>query len=181
MFFFSGHGHSDENLKNSYFVPQNGRVIDAYNDTYLSHLELRRQLTSIPCRHILYIVDACFSGTVDDNLALKGGRGNTRAGTGDPGPSPQALIRDRLTHQSRYFLTSGGKERTADGAAPLLSSVFRRDDGYGADFVRVRMLNGTKHKSLAMDELNLSFEMSLKSEANYSKTKHYWLAVSDQL
>ena len=116
LVFFSGHGYFDENLKNGYFVPQNGRVMDAYNDTYLSHLELRRQLTSIPCHHILYIVDACFSGTVDDNLALKGGRGNARAGTGDPGPSPQSLIRDRLTHQSRYFLTSGGKERTADGA-----------------------------------------------------------------
>lgn len=114
LIFFSGHGEFVESTKEGFFIPKEGSLNDPFQRSYLPHSRLERAVTTIPCRHILLAIDACYSGTFDDYLAFGKGKLGDRPGEGKK--SEQQRFIDRvLKYQSRLYLTSGGKERTPDG------------------------------------------------------------------
>jgi formylglycine-generating enzyme required for sulfatase activity len=82
-------------------------------DSYLPYLRLQRWIETLPCRHILLAIDACFSGTFDDDIALKGAPGQR------PGQSDwrEQYISQTLQYRSRLFMASGAKVRTPDKSA----------------------------------------------------------------
>ena len=89
-------------------------------------------LDAIPCRHILIALDACYSGTFDQEIAeLKGETNFKRPGAG----SKNAIVQRELEAQSRIYLTSGGKERTPDGVvhSPFAEKLLDALDGEGGD------------------------------------------------
>lgn len=114
LIFFSGHGEFNESTKEGFFIPKEGRTSDPFQTTYLAHSRLERAVTTIPCRHILLAIDACYSGTFDDAIALDRGRLGQRPGEVTKSEQ-QRFIERVLAYQSRFYLTSGGKERTPDG------------------------------------------------------------------
>lgn len=111
--FFTGHGEYLENTREGFFIPKDAKRNDALQDSYLSYLRLQRWIETLPCKHILLAIDACFSGTFDDDIALKG----------EPGKRPEQnnwreqYISQALQYRSRLFMASGAKVRTPDKSA----------------------------------------------------------------
>ena len=132
--FFSGHGDFNEGTAEGFFVPREGQLNDPFQDSYIPHTRLERIVGNIPCDHILLAIDACFSGTFDESIALQRGR---------PGVPPAGTVVDerewfinrQLSHLSRLYLTSGGKERTPDGDrySPFTARLLEALRSYGID------------------------------------------------
>jgi formylglycine-generating enzyme required for sulfatase activity len=103
--FFSGHGDFDEFVKKGYFLTH-GR------NERIDLTDLGNITTQIPCEHILLAIDACYSGTIDQEIAFKGDWRRPKVTAND---ERDRLISNWLRNNSRLLLTSGGKERTPDG------------------------------------------------------------------
>lgn len=115
LVFFSGHGAFFESTKEGFIIPKEGKLNDPYQDSYLPHDRLKKAVDAIPCNHILLAIDACFSGTIDDRIAQRGGPGFGRPNA--PGNDDLILngfISEQLRYRSRFYITSGGKEQTPD-------------------------------------------------------------------
>lgn len=94
IIYFSGHGHYDEKLGQGYWVP-----VDAsyqFVDDYISYSFLMDIARAMPARHILFIIDSCYSGAI--------------------------LVRERNTAKarlerdpSRWIIASGRNEVVKDG------------------------------------------------------------------
>lgn len=111
LIFFSGHGTFSEETMEGFFVPKDGKQIDEFQETYLVYSRLENIINTIPCKHILLSLDACYSGTFDEEIA------QSRGGMKRPGEDENAqerFILQELAVTSRFYLTSGGKERTPD-------------------------------------------------------------------
>ncbi len=109
--FISGHGDFREGTGEGFFIPKDGLLEDPFQDTYIPHTRLERIVDNIPCNHILLAIDACYSGTFDEDIALSKSRPTGTLTNMDN----QLFITRSLKPRSRLFLTSGGKERTPDG------------------------------------------------------------------
>jgi formylglycine-generating enzyme len=104
LLWFSMHGHFDEAGDAGCLCPAAAKLRDDDFDTWLLHTELRTLVTRIPCNHILIMLDACYSGTFG---------GNKGAPTPDwETPDCQTTIQNALRSKTRYYIASGGKERT---------------------------------------------------------------------
>ena len=109
--FFAGHGMTMEGSRGpiGYLIPVDG---DRSNlNTLIRWDDLTRNAEIIPAKHILFIIDACYSG-----LALQ------RAIT----PGTQRFISDMLQRLSRQVITAGkADEKVADGGGPTgKNSIF---------------------------------------------------------
>jgi Caspase domain len=132
MVFFAGHGHFDESFGEGYVVAKNSLSNDVSRTTYLSHNRLRGVINNIPCKHILLTMDVCFGGTLDPVIARSRGSVENETSVN------QMLVR-KWSHQTRKYLTSGGKVYVSDGivgkhspfAGKLLETLRARggDDG----------------------------------------------------
>ena len=107
LVFFSGHGTFRKYNKSGYFIPK-GKGSDYEN--YIPLIDIERAVTGIPCKHILLVVDACYSGTIDPLLAVE----EDYRGKPNAPDEKQQIVKAILKHKSRLFVTSGGKERTPD-------------------------------------------------------------------
>jgi formylglycine-generating enzyme required for sulfatase activity len=137
--FFSGHGTFNDLSKEGFFIPSDAQKDDPLQNTYLPLTRLERNVGSIPCKHILLIIDACYSGTFNETIALSK-NDNSISSTwmmNGIGPENQEAkknwIKMKLEKRSRLCITSGGKERTSDGIehSPLTEAFLRnlRDPG----------------------------------------------------
>ena len=108
--FFSGHGTFWESATTGYFIPH-GSPSGFQN--YISLPILGNFVTKIPSEHILLAIDACYSGTIDQEVAFRGPdfyRPNENDQT-----KRNNIVSVQLRNNSRFLITSGGKERTPDG------------------------------------------------------------------
>ncbi|MCB0566204.1 MAG: caspase family protein [Lewinellaceae bacterium] len=129
--YFSGHGKfvpypSNPEEGKGYFIPYDGKRNDPYQQSYLSWIDLLPDIDNIPCKHIMLVVDACYSGSI-----LKGKFGR-------PGELSKAeqLFQSVLPYPSRLVITSGGKtERSDDGKyhSPLTEKLLAGFAGNGGD------------------------------------------------
>src|SRR6185312_17026562 len=62
LIFFAGHGFYDNRFKEGYLVTKESKdpQSDGGRSSYLSHIQLRKHIDTIPCNHILVIMDVCF-------------------------------------------------------------------------------------------------------------------------
>lgn len=112
LIFFSGHGEFNEATKQGYFVPKNGQKNDTYGDSYIEYEGLKRRISSLPCEHILLALDACYSGTADESIAMRGDPGKRPGANADA--ERERYISTSLQYKTRLMLTSGAKVRTPD-------------------------------------------------------------------
>lgn len=115
LVFFSGHGEFNEATKQGYFVPKGGLKTDPFGDSYIEYEGLKRRISSLPCNHILLALDACYSGTADEGIALRGEPGKRPGDNSDA--ERERYISSSLQYKSRMMITSGGKVRTPDKSA----------------------------------------------------------------
>ena len=127
--FISGHGDFREGTSEGFFIPKDGLLSDPFQDTYIPHTRLERIVDNIPCNHILLAIDACYSGTFDEDIALE--RSRPTGSMADMGN--ELFIQRSLKPRSRLYITSGGKERTTDGRnySPFTEHMLKGLRSYG--------------------------------------------------
>ncbi|MCB0489785.1 MAG: caspase family protein [Cyclobacteriaceae bacterium] len=108
LVFFAGHGQFDESFGEGYVVAKNSLANDKSKTTYISHNRLRGVVNNIPCEHIFMMMDVCFGGTFDPVLA------RARSAMALEATDEELIVR-KLSHKTRKYLTSGGKEYVSDG------------------------------------------------------------------
>jgi hypothetical protein len=128
--FVAGHGQFDEIFKAGYLVFKDSRLNDETKDSYLNHTIMRDYLESIPCKHILLMMDACFGGTFDTVLAKRGEEDGMYQDV-----ARDEFINRKLQFKTRKYITSGGKEYVPDGKpnqhSPFAKRVMAAFRDYG--------------------------------------------------
>ncbi len=104
--YFAGHGLYDKAEDRGYWLPTDA-VLDE-TSRWVSNDDVSAKLRAIPARHVLMIIDSCFSGMFRDAL-----RPTTAADL--------APLRALANKRSRMVLASGGDEPVADGGRDGLS------------------------------------------------------------
>lgn len=146
---FAGHGTYDEVTRLGYLaaVDSAGRGSDPTFSTLIPYPNLLALIENIPCRQILLVVDACYSGSL----------GQERL-PGAVGSGPEQLAQ-RWQHKSRRFLTSGGKEYVSDG-----------EPGKHTPFIE-RLLTGLRAPGndgvLTLEELQAGFMSRLEPKPHW--------------
>jgi tetratricopeptide (TPR) repeat protein len=109
--FFAGHGLFDDVFGQGFIVARDSRKDDETRGTYESYDDLRTIINSIRAKHILLLMDACYSGTFDRRLQEAGSRGtDTYSNLTFP-----ELFGRKVDLPTRKYLTSGGKDYVPDG------------------------------------------------------------------
>ncbi|WP_185969275.1 caspase family protein [Aliiglaciecola sp. M165] len=105
LFYFAGHGvalDADDGPR-GYLLPQDAKLGAA--DTYLEMSTLHDQLMSLPCRHMLIILDSCFSGAFRWS--------SNRDVMSVPGVVHQEAYERFITDPAWQLLTSAAHDQTA--------------------------------------------------------------------
>jgi hypothetical protein len=109
--FFAGHGFTTQGLRGpvGYLVPVDGNT-DRLN-SLIRWDELTRNAELIPAKHILFIIDACYSGLIIQRAIA---------------PGTGRFVSDMLQRLSRQVITAGKADETvADGGGPAgKNSIF---------------------------------------------------------
>jgi hypothetical protein len=109
--FFAGHGYTREGLRGQigYLVPVDGNT-DKLN-SLIRWDELTRNAELISAKHILFVIDACYSGLIIQRVIP---------------PGTGRFVNDMLQRLSRQVITAGKADETvADGGGPAgQNSIF---------------------------------------------------------
>ena len=111
LIFYSGHGHLIRSTKEGFIIPRDADALaeDPYGRSFLSHDRLRNIVANMPCKHILLILDSCFSGTFDERII--------RGGTAPSGSEGVIKLNpEDFEDRSLLYLTAGGDEYVDDGS-----------------------------------------------------------------
>ena len=116
LVFLSGHGWFDDVLKRGYLAMGDTAPLDQdrFRDTFVSHEDVRAILERLDCRHVLLVVDSCFSGTLDPSIAMA----TSGRASGDvmyEGIPRDEYIARKMEFATRRYITAGGKEFVPDG------------------------------------------------------------------
>lgn len=153
---FAGHGFYDDTFKEGFVVTRESLPDDPGRNSYLRHSVLRSTINNNPCPHIFLVMDVCFGGTFDENVAARALDDDTYKA-----PSQSEIITRKLKFKTRKYLTSGGKEYVSDGIAGRHSPFAKQfiealEKGMGSDGI------------LTITEL-LTYVETLKTAPQYGK------------
>jgi tetratricopeptide (TPR) repeat protein len=123
VIFFAGHGFYEEETQNGYLVLNDSKLPenDFKKTSYYDYNRLIGFLQNLKCKNILVIIDACFSGTIENNSRNLGEgycKPENRTGFNRDmylGLSDSAFIARHNRCHNMKFITSGGKEYVPDG------------------------------------------------------------------
>ena len=124
LIFLSGHGSYDDFSKTGYFLPADCQSNDL-DATSFSYDKWQRYINNLNCKHVLVIIDACFSGTFDEDVRMRGSSGRD-FGRPNEYSDNEKLLEEHQRRATRLFLSSGAKEETPDKsnlAANLLEAI----------------------------------------------------------
>ena len=108
--FFAGHGYFDETFRGGYLVARDTRKPqdDMEMLSYVSHSVIRDIIDRMRCKHILLVLDTCYSGTFDRLIAMRGGTKTLSERL------TETDIQRKFQYTTRWYLTSGGNEIVYD-------------------------------------------------------------------
>ena len=103
LIFYSGHGEKDQKTNRGYWLPIDADPVKKY--TWISNSTILDELGAIDARHILLVIDSCFSGLfAEKRLRLEDGlKSNQRE-----------LLEQKNQLKSRWVMTAGGDEPVYD-------------------------------------------------------------------
>lgn len=64
--FYSGHGHLDKTSDTGFWIPADGGRDQTAQENWITNSQIRGYLRKIKARHVVLIVDSCFSGDMLD-------------------------------------------------------------------------------------------------------------------
>ncbi len=108
--FFAGHGYFDETFRGGYLVARDTKKPkdDTEMLSYVSHSVIRDIIDRMSCKHILLVLDTCYSGTFDRLIAMRG-RAEALSER-----LTETDIQRKFQYTTRWYLTSGGNEIVYD-------------------------------------------------------------------
>ncbi len=109
LIYFAGHGIFSRALGYGSLIVSNSVFGNAMS--YLDFPALGQTVDHIPARHILLVIDSCFSGTFNERL----GEGASRGVDEYPKMPLNALLALKAPDETRKYLTSAGADFTPDG------------------------------------------------------------------
>ena len=137
LVFFSGHGTVDTDVKEGFIVPADGNKDEKYR-TMVSYNFIRGLLDNSNCQHILFISDACHSGSFIVEMMK------------NEQPQSQGSQAEIMKHKSRYFIGSALPENTSPDNSKLikllLEDVFNDNADDIIDFYKIQSLLKTWKK-----------------------------------
>jgi formylglycine-generating enzyme required for sulfatase activity len=112
LIFFAGHGNLDQ-FRTGFFAPAGAKKNDPTGDSYITYQRIAEIVERIPCKHILLVIDACYSGYILQDFYGYQNAFGARPGEGTES-ARNRLIAEAMKGKTRLILTSGGEERTPD-------------------------------------------------------------------
>ncbi|MEN0068004.1 MAG: caspase family protein [Myxococcota bacterium] len=109
LIYYAGHGEFDEDQGVGYWLPADAVAGD--QSTWLGNPTVQAAVRALPARHVLMVIDACFSG----EFARE--RGILLLVEDDSFPGAK-LARRLGSESSRLYLSSGGNEAVSDEGPP---------------------------------------------------------------
>ena len=112
LIYYAGHGELVKKQKRGYWLPTDAGPTQ--DSKWLSNNNIKDLISSSDAKHVLLIVDSCFSGSL-------------MRGSGDQ-KSVEKLTSKRIERlqakKTRIVITSGGNEQVVDGIGASTNSVF---------------------------------------------------------
>lgn len=146
ILFFAGHGNMDPVTKKGFWIPTDG-TLD--RSTWIENSSIKNFISDCPAKHILLIIDSCFSGTFLTT---------TRNG------NLERTYLDLNSKKSRWVISSGGEEKVSDGLpnehSPFGKKIF--------DF-----LNKNDNESFSVSELFNYIQLLISSKNNQKPLCNY--------
>lgn len=109
--FFAGHGNMDPNTKKGFWIPSDANLD---RSTWIENSSIKNFLSDCPAKHILLIIDSCFSGTFLTT---------TRTA------NLERTYFELSSKKSRWVISSGKEEKVSDGVpnehSPFFKLVFK--------------------------------------------------------
>jgi len=139
LLYFAGHGYSRRQGKIGYVVPADAPLPTEEIQPFLRHALPMNQLLAwartMEARHVLFVFDSCFSGTIFKSRAL-----------------PQTLDAKLMEHPTRQFLTAGdaGEEVPAKS---VFTPVFVRGIAGQGDLNGDGLVTGSELGSFVRDKV----------------------------
>jgi Caspase domain len=137
LIYIAGHGKYVEAVDEGYLAFRDSKDLakDASRETYMDYAYLTRMVNKMGAKHILLVVDACRSGTIEGAISTRG--------AADPYPTAttaEAIARNADAN-TRMYMTSGANEDVPDGnkdqnspfAYRILDTLKRNNDVLTAD------------------------------------------------
>lgn len=129
--FFAGHGYFDKVTNTGHLVASDTRKAadDPNHQTFVQHNYLMNTLERLPCRHVLLMIDACYSGSIQRAINFKD---NDDCDYKIPvnwsslyaGLTDDQFIRRNIACPTRRYITSGGEKYTVPDGASGMHSPF---------------------------------------------------------
>ena len=102
LIFFSGHGYYRANQKRGYLVPADAKY-SQFHSLISNTVLIEDYLPNLPARHVVLILDSCFSGSLFKNVDFTGTQPATEA------------VRKMMASRSRLGMAAGSIELVSDG------------------------------------------------------------------
>ena len=161
LFFFSGHGHSQSNK--GFLVPANAPLPDnrsVFRRRALSMNQFMAWARDIEAKHVLFLFDSCFSGSVFKSKNL-------------PGES-ERYIRSATTMPVRQFITAGSADEVVPARSTFTPALVDALRGHG-DLNKDGYITGSE-LGVHLSQLVPRF---VDQTPQYGKIKDYHLAQGD--
>ncbi|MCB9035483.1 MAG: caspase family protein [Lewinellaceae bacterium] len=128
--FLTGHGIFDIETDNGFFIPADGDP-DDLQATALPYYYWRPFIDKMKCKHVLVVIDACYSGTFDRRIVMKSGNGDTKPNFNRPRElsDTERLLANQKKRISRLYLTSSAIEKTPDKSGFTKQFLEALEDG----------------------------------------------------
>jgi uncharacterized caspase-like protein len=147
---FSGHGLYDPDAGEGYVAARDTDATDPTSpQRALAYRTLANILQNTPCKHICLLLDTCYSGTFDPQLAIPGNKDPREPQPDLDGEHAIAYAFAKLRYNTRKFLTAGRKESVSDGMPgghspftwQILQVLRSYGDGDNGRMITFRMLS----------------------------------------
>jgi hypothetical protein len=137
--YFTGHGHYDEDAGAGLLVQKESLLPedDYSSSTYILQGIFRKRLSGIGVNHLLLVVDACFSGSIDEAVDAVESKKETIQNL-PQGSSDEEFIERLLAFKTHQFVTSGDRDYVQAGnpgehspfASQFLAALNAKNEGH---------------------------------------------------
>jgi hypothetical protein len=143
LIFYAGHGYWDEQRKQGYWFPSDGKKAD--RSSWVTNADLKEYISTIPSKHTLLITDACFAGSIFKSRSIVS--------------SASMAVKQLYELPSRKAMTSGSLKEVPD------KSVF-------IEYL-VKRLNQNSEKFLSAEQLFSSFRTAVINNSANGQVPQY--------
>lgn len=104
LIFFAGHGGKNE--FDGYFVPADGKnpKQDEEMNSVITYSSLWRIIKGLPSQHVLLMIDACYSGTFDEDVMASN---RELASEKKPDLDKLRLVKEKMHYKFKAYIASG--------------------------------------------------------------------------